>query len=67
MCLGLQCAVIEFSRNVLGLDDAHSTEFNAKTKNPVVNIYIYIYLYFYKHPKSLKHHKSKLESVIKIH
>jgi hypothetical protein len=37
--------VIEFSRNVLGLDDAHSTEFNAKTKNPVVNIYIYLFIF----------------------
>ncbi|CAG2250434.1 CTPS [Mytilus edulis] len=36
VCLGLQCAVIEYSRNVLGLEDAHSTEFNPKTKNPVV-------------------------------
>ena len=66
MCLGLQCAVIEFSRNVLGLDDAHSTEFNAKTKNPVVNIYIYLFIFLLT-SKKFKHHKSKLESVIKIH
>ncbi|KAK7480722.1 hypothetical protein BaRGS_00028090, partial [Batillaria attramentaria] len=36
VCLGMQCAVIEFARGVLGLNDADSTEFNNKTKNPVV-------------------------------
>jgi CTP synthase len=36
LCLGMQCAVIEFSRNVCGLKDANSTEFNPKTKNPVI-------------------------------
>lgn len=36
ICLGMQCAVIEFARNVLGLKDAHSTEFNPDTKNPVI-------------------------------
>ncbi|CAH8609683.1 unnamed protein product [Dicrocoelium dendriticum] len=36
LCLGLQCAVIEFSRNVLGLTDANSTEFDAHCKFPVV-------------------------------
>ena len=36
ICLGMQLAAIEFSRNVLGLRDAHSTEFNRKTKNPVI-------------------------------
>ncbi|CAH1800129.1 unnamed protein product [Owenia fusiformis] len=36
ICLGLQCAVIEFSRNVLGWKDAHSTEFNSSTTKPVV-------------------------------
>jgi len=38
ICLGMQCAVIEFGRNVLGLKDAHSTEMNAKTKHPVIDI-----------------------------
>ena len=37
ICLGLQCAVIEFSRNVLGLEDANSMEFNKIAKNPVVH------------------------------
>lgn len=36
ICLGMQIAAIEFARNVLGLKDAHSTEFNEKTKNPVI-------------------------------
>jgi len=34
----MQCAVIEFARNVLGLKDAHSTEINPETKNPVIDI-----------------------------
>lgn len=36
ICLGLQCAVIEFARNVAGLADANSTEFNKATPDPVV-------------------------------
>lgn len=36
ICLGLQCATIEFSRNIVGLPDANSTEFNKTTPNPVV-------------------------------
>ncbi|ESO84275.1 hypothetical protein LOTGIDRAFT_205900 [Lottia gigantea] len=36
VCLGLQCAVIEFTRNVLELTDSHSTEFNPNTEHPVV-------------------------------
>ncbi len=36
ICLGMQCAVIEFSRNVCGLEDAHSEEFSDITKNPVI-------------------------------
>ena len=38
LCLGLQLAVIEFSRNVCGFKDANSTEINPKTKNPVIDI-----------------------------
>ncbi|MCF7846267.1 MAG: CTP synthase [Candidatus Peribacteraceae bacterium] len=37
LCLGMQILVIEFARNVLGLVDANSEEFNPKTKNPVIN------------------------------
>jgi CTP synthase len=38
ICLGLQCAVIEFSRNVLGWKDANSSEFDPDTKYPVIDI-----------------------------
>lgn len=38
ICLGMQCAVIEFARNVLHLKDAHSTEIDHKTKNPVIDL-----------------------------
>ena len=36
ICLGMQCAVIEFARNVLHLDGANSTEFVAHTPHPVI-------------------------------
>ena len=36
LCLGLQCAVIEFARNVCGLDGANSTEFDEGTRHPVI-------------------------------
>ncbi|KAM9185821.1 LOW QUALITY PROTEIN: CTP synthase 1-like [Dugong dugon] len=36
VCLGMQLAVVEFSRNVLGWQDANSTEFDSKTSHPVV-------------------------------
>jgi CTP synthase len=38
ICLGMQSAVIEFARNVLGLSDANSTEFDEKTANPVIGL-----------------------------
>ena len=38
ICLGMQMAVIEFARNVLGLKDAHSTEMEASTTNAVINM-----------------------------
>lgn len=38
ICLGMQCAVIEFARNVLGYADAHSREMNSDTKHPVIDI-----------------------------
>jgi CTP synthase len=37
ICLGMQCAVIEFARNVLGFEGAHSTEVNPKTPYPVID------------------------------
>ena len=36
ICLGLQCAVIEFARNVVGLDDANTTEIDRNCRHPVV-------------------------------
>lgn len=38
ICLGMQVAVIEFARNVLGLADANSAEINPETTNPVIDI-----------------------------
>ncbi len=38
ICLGMQMAVIEFARNVLGLQDAHSTEMNPNTSEPVIDL-----------------------------
>jgi CTP synthase len=38
ICYGMQLAVIEYARNVLKLKDAHTTEVNSKTKNPIVTI-----------------------------
>jgi len=38
LCYGMQLACIEFARNVAGLTDAHTTEINPKTKNPVIDI-----------------------------
>jgi CTP synthase len=38
LCLGLQCSVIEFGRNVLGLADANSTEFDPTTPHPVIDL-----------------------------
>tara|TARA_B100001105_G_scaffold210857_1_gene175433 strand:+ start:1365 stop:2990 length:1626 start_codon:yes stop_codon:yes gene_type:complete len=38
ICLGLQCAVIDFSRYICGLEGANSTEFNRRTKYPVITL-----------------------------
>ncbi len=38
ICLGMQMAVIEYGRNVMGLTDAHSVEMDANTTNPVINM-----------------------------
>ena len=38
ICLGMQCAVIEFARNVMGLKGAHSTEMNPETPHPVIDL-----------------------------
>lgn len=38
ICLGMQMAVIEYSRNILGLENANSTEMNENTPHPVINL-----------------------------
>lgn len=38
ICLGMQCAVIEFARNVLGLAQAHSTEMQKDTPHPIIDL-----------------------------
>ncbi len=38
ICLGMQCAVIEFARHVLGYEDAHTTEISEDTKHPVISM-----------------------------
>ena len=38
ICLGMQVAVIEYARNMAGLEDAHSTEFKQATKDPVIGL-----------------------------
>jgi CTP synthase len=38
ICLGMQCAVIEFARNVLGMEKAHSTEMDPETPFPVIDM-----------------------------
>ena len=38
ICLGMQCAVIEFARNVIGFKEAHSTEINSDTPYPVISM-----------------------------
>ena len=38
VCLGMQCAVVEFARNVLNLNGAHSTEIDHKTRYPVIDL-----------------------------
>ena len=38
LCLGMQCSVIEWARNVAKLENAHSAEFDEQTLNPVINL-----------------------------
>lgn len=38
ICLGMQCAIIEFARNVLHMENANSTEFNKETPYPIVDL-----------------------------
>lgn len=38
ICLGMQLAIVEFARNVIGFHDAHSLELNPSTTHPVIHI-----------------------------
>ena len=38
ICLGMQCAIIDFARHVCGLEGANSTEFNKRTKHPIIDL-----------------------------
>ncbi len=38
LCLGMQLAIVEFARNVIGLEDAHSIELNPDTSDPVIHL-----------------------------
>jgi len=38
ICLGMQMAVIEYARNVLGIQDSNSIEMDEKTANPVISL-----------------------------
>ena len=38
LCLGMQCAVIEWARNIVGLTDASSSELDPQSKNPVIHL-----------------------------
>jgi CTP synthase len=38
ICLGMHCASIEFARNVCGIKDAHSAEFDKNTENPIIHL-----------------------------
>jgi CTP synthase len=38
LCLGFQLAVVEYARNVLGMEDAHSSEINEETPHPVIDL-----------------------------
>ena len=38
ICLGMQCAIIDFARHICGLKGANSTEFNKRTKHPVIDL-----------------------------
>ena len=49
ICLGMQCAVIEFARHVAGLEDANSEEFNAKSANKVIYLMTEWYDFRSKH------------------
>ncbi|NPA12160.1 MAG: CTP synthase [Epsilonproteobacteria bacterium] len=64
ICLGMQLAVIEYARNVLGLKDANSQEFDPDTKNPVV--YLIDEFIDASGQKQIRTHKSPLGGTMRL-
>lgn len=64
ICLGMQLAVIEFARNVLGLEDANSIEFNSETSNPL--IYLIDEFMDQSGQKQLRTHKSPMGGTMRL-
>jgi len=64
ICLGMQLAVIEFARNVLGLEDANSIEFDNETTNPL--IYLIDEFMDQSGQKQLRTHKSPMGGTMRL-
>ncbi len=64
ICLGMQLAVIEYARNVLGLDDANSIEFDENTSNPL--IYLIDEFMDQSGQKQLRTHKSPMGGTMRL-
>ena len=64
ICLGMQLAVIEFARNVLGLEDANSIEFDTQTSNPL--IYLIDEFMDQSGQKQLRTHKSPMGGTMRL-
>jgi CTP synthase len=64
ICLGMQLSLIEFARNVLGLEDANSVEFDKDTKNPIV--YLIDEFIDASGQKQLRTHKSPLGGTMRL-
>ncbi len=64
ICLGMQLALIEFARNVLGLEDANSQEFDKTTKNPIV--YLIDEFIDQEGGKQIRTHKSPMGGTLRL-
>jgi CTP synthase len=64
ICLGMQLTLIEFARNVLGIEDANSVEFDKETKNPIV--YLIDEFIDASGQKQLRTHKSPLGGTMRL-
>jgi CTP synthase len=64
ICLGMQLAIVEFARNVLGLEDANSIEFDKETKNPV--IYLIDEFIATDGSKQIRTHKSPMGGTLRL-